>query len=86
VDVSDLLRDLGGVARRSALLGVFARADIERALAGQPIVRDARGLYALPDADLARRLRAPDGCRTRAARDDRQCGPWTGLSSGTTCL
>jgi very-short-patch-repair endonuclease len=56
VDVSDLLRDLGGVARRSTLLRVVERREVENALTVGAIVRDARGLYALPDADLARRV------------------------------
>jgi very-short-patch-repair endonuclease len=70
VDVSDLLRDLGGVARRSTLLRVVSRADIDRAVEAAQIVRDVRGLYALPDADMARRIAARLGgvlCLTSAA-------------------
>jgi hypothetical protein len=70
VDVSDLLRDLGGVARRSALLRVIDRAALERAVADGRVLRDARGLYALPEADEARRIAARLGgalCLTSAA-------------------
>jgi very-short-patch-repair endonuclease len=70
MDVSDLLHDLGGVARRSTLLRVCERADLERAIAGGSIVRDARGRYALPGADEARRTAARLGgvlCLTSAA-------------------
>jgi hypothetical protein len=72
VDVSDLLRDLGGVARRSTLLRVVERGDLQRAVAGGLVVRDARGLYALPDADEARRIAVRLGgvlCLTSAALD-----------------
>ena len=58
MDLSDLLHDLGGVARRAALLRVVERADLDRALLSGLVVRDARGLYALPDADQARRTAA----------------------------
>jgi hypothetical protein len=70
VDVADLVRDLGGVARRSALLRVVPRSDIERAVAAGQIVRDSRGLYCLADADVARRVAARLGgalCLTSAA-------------------
>jgi len=70
VDVSDLLRDLGGVARRSTLLRVVDRRQLERALGAGQVVRDARGLYALPEADTARRIAARIGgalCLTSAA-------------------
>ena len=70
MDVSYLLRDLGGIARRSALLRVVDRAQLERALAGGLVVRDGRGLYALPGADEVRRVAARLGgvlCLTSAA-------------------
>jgi len=54
--VSEVLRDLGGVARRAALLTVVSRKDLELALASGDVVRDARGRYALPDADEQTRL------------------------------
>lgn len=47
------LRELGGVARRSALLKLVDRAELEAALADGLIVRDARGCYALPETDVA---------------------------------
>jgi very-short-patch-repair endonuclease len=50
VVAGDVLRELGGVARRSAILAVIERKDLERAVAAGDVVRDARGLYALPDA------------------------------------
>lgn len=53
MDVVDLLAELGGVARRSALLRVVTRQDLERSLETGEIIRDARGLYALPDVDSA---------------------------------
>jgi very-short-patch-repair endonuclease len=58
VTVVDLLVELGGVARRSALLRVVDRGDLERALASGEVVRDARGLYVLPGADEAVRVAA----------------------------
>ena len=58
MDVVDLLLELGGVARRSALLRVVTRPDLERSLGAGEIVRDARGLYALPDVDTAVRVAA----------------------------
>ena len=70
MDVSDLLRDLGGVSRRSTLLRVVDRRQLERALGAGQVVRDARGLYALPEADTAQRLAARLGgalCLTSAA-------------------
>lgn len=70
MDVPDLLRDLGGTARRSTLLRVLDRVQLERALAAGLVVREARGLYALPEADEARRVAARLGgvlCLTSAA-------------------
>jgi very-short-patch-repair endonuclease len=51
VVVSELLRELGGVARRSALLRVVERAELDRAVSAGDVVRDSRGLYCLPEAD-----------------------------------
>lgn len=58
MSVVDLLLELGGIARRRALLRVVERADLDRAVAAGDVVRDARGLYALPDVD--------DGARAAA--------------------
>jgi len=52
--VTDLLAELGGVARRSAILAVVDRAELESAVATGLVVRDVRGLYALPEVDQAR--------------------------------
>ena len=48
-----LLRDLGGVARRGTLLRQVSRGELDRAVAAGDVVRDARGLYTLPEADTA---------------------------------
>ncbi|ANH38420.1 hypothetical protein I601_1992 [Nocardioides dokdonensis FR1436] len=58
MDVVDLVADLGGVARRSVIQKVVPRADLDRAVAGGLLVRDARGLYVLPGVDDARRAAA----------------------------
>lgn len=55
MSVVEWLRELGGVARRRALLRVVSRHELSRAVAAGEVVRDARGLYALPDADAAAR-------------------------------
>jgi len=54
--VSDVLRDLGGVARRKALLSVVSRKELDLAVAAGDVVRDARGLYALLEADEEMRV------------------------------
>ncbi len=54
--VPELLEHLGGVARRSALLLAVSRAELDTAVASGLVVRDARGIYALPSADEALRL------------------------------
>ncbi len=59
--VAELLRELGGVARRTPLLQAVERADLEAAVEEGFVVRDARGLYALPDADAAVRVAAALG-------------------------
>lgn len=58
MDVVELLAELGGVARRSALLRVVTRSDLDRSLQAGSILRDARGLYALPEGDSAIRTAA----------------------------
>jgi len=52
--VEEVLRSLGGVARRASLLAVVPRSDLDRALAAGTVLRDARGRYSLPglEADL----------------------------------
>ena len=54
--VSEVLRDLGGIARRTTLLKVVPRKELDRAVASGDVVRDARGLYSLPDADEGLRI------------------------------
>ena len=61
MDVTDALRELGGVARRAALLRIVDRATLEAAVNSGCVVRDARGLYALPDADVGVRAAARYG-------------------------
>jgi very-short-patch-repair endonuclease len=58
VTVLDLLAELnrlGGVAQHAELVGAGSRRSLERALAEGLVVRDARGRYAFPTADEARR-------------------------------
>jgi hypothetical protein len=59
--VGDVLRDLGGVARRASLLKQVDRKDLDRAVLAGDIARDARGLYSLPDADEGLRLASKYG-------------------------
>lgn len=61
MDPVDLLRDLGGAARRSALLRVIKRPELERAVVGGLVVRDARGVYVLPEVDAGTRAAAALG-------------------------
>jgi very-short-patch-repair endonuclease len=58
MSAAEVLRELGGVARRGTLLRLVARVDLERAVAAGDVVRDARGRYALPDADPGLRVAA----------------------------
>ena len=51
MDVVDLLAELGGVARRRALLEVVARRELEAAVESGLVRRDARGRYSLPGVD-----------------------------------
>ncbi|WP_435744328.1 DUF559 domain-containing protein [Nocardioides sp. SYSU DS0663] len=52
-DVVDLLADLGGVARRSALLAVVDRRALDAAVSAGTVTRVGRGHYALPTVDEA---------------------------------
>ena len=61
MNVVELLAELGGVARRSALLHVADRSDLERALTAGEIVRSSRGVYALPDVEASVRAAADLG-------------------------
>jgi len=61
VSVVERLEELGGVARRRALLRVVDRVDLERAVEVGDVVRDGRGRYALPGADAAIRAAAAHG-------------------------
>lgn len=56
--VVDLLTELGGVARRSALLKVVDRSALDRALDSGAVVRTSRGVYALADVDESVRAAA----------------------------
>lgn len=58
MSVVDVLTELGGIARRRALLRVVDRAELERAVAGGDVRRDGRGLYSLPGVDEAARAAA----------------------------
>lgn len=53
--VDQVLHRMGGVASRRALLKVVERRELDAALRRGDVVRDARGRYALPIADAARR-------------------------------
>ena len=54
VDPVEALRELGGVARRRALLGLTSRKRLQRAVLRGQITRTGRGVYGLASADLAR--------------------------------
>lgn len=58
MSVAEWLVELGGVARRSSLLRLVDRRELEGAVAAGLVVRDGRGVYALPTADQARRVAA----------------------------
>lgn len=60
-DVVDLLADLGGVARRAALLRVVGRGDLDAAVTAGAVRRAARGLYVLPGVDDATSIAAQLG-------------------------
>jgi len=51
MSVVEWLTELGGVARRGALLRLVNRPHLEAAVASGDVVRDSRGLYCLPGAD-----------------------------------
>jgi len=61
VSVVERLEELGGVASRRALLRVTDRGRLERAVEVGDVVRDGRGRYALPGADVAVRAAAAHG-------------------------
>lgn len=52
--VAELLAELGGVARFGVLSATVGRETLEAAVASGDVVRDARGVYALPGAEEAR--------------------------------
>lgn len=56
LNLEQLLHRLGGVATRAALVELTSRKDVDRALREGRIVRVCRGGYALPTANLARRV------------------------------
>lgn len=51
MDPVDLLRELGGAARRSALLKVVTRAELEQALTSGQMIHDSRGVFVVPEAE-----------------------------------
>jgi very-short-patch-repair endonuclease len=55
MSIVEVLRTLGGVARRKTLLRACSRNEIRAAVAAGEIVRDARGRYAVPVAHTALR-------------------------------
>ncbi len=59
--VPECLRELGGVARRGALVRVTSRHEVDRAVTDGEIVRFGRGRYGLPDLDDAVGLAATLG-------------------------
>lgn len=56
--VDEVLAELGGVARRTALLRVVGRRELDVAVESGLVLRDGRGVYSLPGADEAERLAA----------------------------
>ena len=58
LSLEQLLHRLGGVARRSELIELTSRAEVDRALREDRLVRVSHGRYALPTADAARRAAA----------------------------
>ncbi|CUR54496.1 hypothetical protein NOCA2170068 [metagenome] len=55
MSVVECLAELGGTGARAQLVAMTSRAAVDRALLSGDIVADARGRYALPVADEARR-------------------------------
>jgi very-short-patch-repair endonuclease len=55
VDVAQAVAQLGGIATRAEVVKATCRRDLERAVRDGHLVRVARGRYALPTADAARR-------------------------------
>jgi very-short-patch-repair endonuclease len=56
MQVAEAVALLGGITSRKPLLALVKRGDLERAVAAGQVVRVARGRYALPTDDVARRL------------------------------
>lgn len=56
MDVVAAVAELGGITSREPLLRLVTRAELERAVARGEVTRVARGRYALPTDDKARRL------------------------------
>jgi hypothetical protein len=54
MDPVEALRELGGVARRRALLRLTSRKRLQSAVLRGEIIRTSRGVHRLPAADLAR--------------------------------
>jgi len=54
--VAELLAELGGVARFGILSAKVGRETLEASVASGDVVRDARGVYALPEAEEATRV------------------------------
>jgi very-short-patch-repair endonuclease len=54
--VAELLHELGGVARYTALSTVVTRAELDAAVAGGLVTKFGRGVYSLPGADEAARV------------------------------
>jgi len=70
MDVTEALRELGGVATRAVLVTATSRLEVDRALESGAVVALARGRYALPEVDRApARAHALSGalCLTSAA-------------------
>lgn len=55
MDISEALTRLGGVTTRAQLVAATSRAEVDDALRAGLVVADARGRYASPAADVARR-------------------------------
>jgi very-short-patch-repair endonuclease len=58
LSLEQLLHRLGGVSTRATLVELTSRATVDRALREGRLVRVARGRYALPTVDVARRAAA----------------------------
>ena len=56
MEVSEALTRLGGIATRAQLVAASSRVAVDDALRGGLVIADARGRYASPAADEARRV------------------------------